>query len=131
MTKRPPILPLLASALRLRCPNCHRGRVFQRFPNKVFPRCEVCGLSFIRESGYYLGGMILTYVLTAFVLLGVFLLSLAVPLLGNMRENVQHVFWIALAIVLTLLLVRPAYSLWLSGDFWVEPWTPEESPAKR
>jgi len=90
------------------------------------PRCPDCGLSYFRESGYYLGGMIITYILTAFILLAAYLVSLLIPGAGTFSENVKFVFWTCLAILLTLVLVRPAYSLWLSLDFWLDPWQPDE-----
>ena len=48
------------NALRCRCPNCHRGPLFRNRLNGVLPNCPSCGLSYFRESGYYVGGMINT-----------------------------------------------------------------------
>lgn len=70
--------------------------------------------------------MIITYILTAFILLAVYLVSLLFPATGILSENSKFVFWAGLAIALTLLLMRPAYSLWLSLDFWIDPWQPDE-----
>ena len=117
---------VLLNALHCRCPNCRQGRVFRGWPNRVLPRCPACGLSYFRESGYYLGGMIITYILTAFIVLAVYLVSLALPGARSLSENFAFAFWACLAISLTLLLMRPAYSLWLSLDFWIDPWQPGE-----
>jgi len=92
----------------------------------VLPRCPDCGLSYFREPGYYLGGMIITYILTAFILLAAYLLSLLLPVASIFSENLKFVFWTCLAVFLTLVLMRPAYSLWLSLDFWIDPWQPGE-----
>ena len=89
-------------------------------------RCPNCGLSYFRESGYFLGGMIITYILTAFILLAAYVVSLLVPAANALSERVQFAFWACLAISLTLVLMRPAYSLWLSLDFWIDPWQPDE-----
>lgn len=70
--------------------------------------------------------MIITYILTAFILLGAYLVSLLFPGAGAFSENLKFVFWASLAVLLTLALVRPAYSLWLSLDFWIDPWRPGE-----
>jgi hypothetical protein len=70
--------------------------------------------------------MIITYMLTAFILLAAYLLSLLFPRAGAFSENFQFVFWASFAVLLTLVLVRPAYSLWLSLDFWIDPWEPGE-----
>jgi len=115
---RAPLSSVLANALHFRCPNCRKGPLFANWINKVLPRCPNCGLSYFRESGYYLGGMIITYVFTSFTLLAFYLLSLLLP--G---------FWSGAAILLALLYVRPAYSLWISLDFWIDPWEPERRSA--
>ena len=87
-------------------------------------KCPECGLSYFRESGYFIGGMIITYILTAFILLAGYLASLLFPSAGTFSENFKFIFWTSLAVLLTLVLVRPAYSLWLSLDFWLDPWQP-------
>ena len=123
---RPPIGPAIANALRCRCPHCRQGSIFRGWPNKVRPRCPVCDLSFFRESGYYLAGMIFTYIATASVLLTAYLISLLLPDFKALSENERFALWSLFAIFLTLLFVRPAYSLWLSLDFWIDPWCPGE-----
>jgi uncharacterized protein (DUF983 family) len=123
---RPPLTRALRYALRLRCPNCHQGRLFRGWPNRMFQRCPVCGLSYFRESGYYLGGMILTYIFAVVVLIGVYLTSLLLPGIPTLpiSDNAKFLLWILFTILLSMLFVRPAYSLWLALDFWLEPWTP-------
>ena len=92
----------------------------------MLPRCPDCGLPYFRESGYFLGGMIITYILTAFILLAGYLISLLLPGTSSFSENFKFAFWGSLAVLLTLVLVRPSYSLWLSLDFWIDPWQPGE-----
>lgn len=91
----------------------------------MLPKCPVCGLSYFRESGYYVGGMIFTYGLTAAVLLAVYLLLLLFPDFKSLSENGRVVLWAVSALVLSVVLSRPAYSLWLSFDYWLEPWKVE------
>jgi len=114
---------MLLTAWRCRCPRCHIGPLFERWPNKVLPRCPRCGLPYFREQGYYVGGMVLTYIFSIFVLAG---LSLVVffllPDTGLLSENMKMLVWFLSAILLSLLVLRPAYSLWISIDYWVEPW---------
>jgi hypothetical protein len=93
----------------------------------MLPRCRVCGLSYFRESGYYVGGMIFTYALTAGVLLSVYLVLLLFPDSKAISENWQIGLWGVSAFVLSIVLSRPAYSLWLSVDYWLEPWRVERS----
>jgi len=116
----------LLNALRCRCPNCRQGKVFKGWPNRVLPRCPSCGLAYFRESGYYLGGMIITYILTAFIVVALYLVSLLLPGVNHFSENFTYAFWAILAISLTLVLMRPAYSLWLSLDFLIDPWVPDQ-----
>jgi uncharacterized protein (DUF983 family) len=112
------------NALRSRCPNCREGALFRNRLNGVLPSCPRCGLSYFRESGYYVGGMIITYVATAVVLLIAYLITLLIPLVVNFSENIKFTAWVAFGVLLALLLVRPAYSLWITLDFWVDPWKP-------
>lgn len=70
--------------------------------------------------------MIITYILTAFIIVVLYLVSLVLPGASNFSENFTYAFWGILAISLTLVLMRPAYSLWLSLDFWIDPWLPDQ-----
>src|SRR5712692_1251003 len=54
-TMRLPFRQAFRRALRLQCPNCGQGRMFVRWL-RMYPDCSRCGLSFFRESGYYVGG---------------------------------------------------------------------------
>lgn len=65
---------LFASAVRLRCPACHKGPLFDGF-FKVNPRCVVCGQTFSMAPGEFTGGVYLNYALTA-VLVGLLYLVL-------------------------------------------------------
>jgi len=122
---RPSLDAVLVNALRLRCPHCRQGRVFRGWPNRILPRCPACGLSYFCESGYYLGGMILTYIFTALVLVASYLLSLLFPIPYRLSQGTELALWVSFAVLLTLSFVRPAYSLWLSLDFWITPWEPD------
>jgi uncharacterized protein (DUF983 family) len=124
---RPPFRQALRRGLSLHCPHCGKGRLFRGWLNQVLPRCPHCGLSYFRESGYYLGGMILTYVSVVLVLVAVYLVSFLLPgmQLRGISDNEKFVLWIGFTVVLAFLFVRPAYSLWLALDFWVDPWEPD------
>jgi uncharacterized protein (DUF983 family) len=123
---RPPFRATLRDALRLRCPNCRQGPVLARWPNKILPACPHCGLSYFRESGYYIGGMIITYGLTLAVVIPVFLLSLLLPDFPGLSDSARFALWVLFAVPLSIALMPYSYSLWLSLDFWLEPWKPQE-----
>jgi uncharacterized protein (DUF983 family) len=124
MSRKGHLSRVVLNALHCRCPNCRKGRIFQGWPNRVLPKCPVCGLAYFRESGYYVGGMIITYIFTAFIVVGVYLVSLVFPTTHTFSENVTFAMWAVFAISLMLVLMRPAYSLWLSLDFLIDPWQP-------
>jgi uncharacterized protein (DUF983 family) len=124
---RPPLGEILRNAVRRRCPYCRVGPIFERWPNKMLQNCPRCGLSYFRESGYYIGGMIFTYLLTAGVLLTAFLLGLLLPDLPAPSHYTQFGLWVAFGIPVMLLVMPLGYSLWLSLDFWLEPWKPERT----
>lgn len=54
----------IGSVLRARCPACHRGRV-NRGLFSLNPRCTECGYDFYPENGFYLGAMVVSYLMTA------------------------------------------------------------------
>lgn len=93
----------------------------------MLPRCPVCGLPYFRESGYYVGGMIFSYGLAAFVLVVVYLVLLPFPDVKFMTENERLAAWMVFALAVNLALIRHAYSLWLSVDYWMEPWSQSDA----
>jgi uncharacterized protein (DUF983 family) len=119
-----PLRSVIRDALRLRCPYCQQGRLLARWPNKIFPECSRCGLSFFREQGYYIGGMVITYGLTLAVVIPVFLVSLLLPDLRIVSDNGRFALWVFFAVPLCFVLMPYSYSLWIHLDFWLEPWTP-------
>jgi uncharacterized protein (DUF983 family) len=121
---KPPIRDVLIYALRYRCPNCHRGPIFKGRFNQVLVRCPECGLAYFREAGYFVGGMILTYGFTVAVLVLAYLLMPLVPDITWISDTWKYALWIGFTLVLAAVFVRPAYALWLSLDYWLEPWPP-------
>lgn len=85
--------------------------------------CPGCALPYFRESGYYMGAMILNYAVTAAIILFLYLLSLFVPDFPQLSSNLRMTLWMIFAVALSLLLMRFSYSLWLSYDYWLEPWS--------
>jgi uncharacterized protein (DUF983 family) len=118
--QRPPLQQIVGRAAHWRCPNCGRGRLF-RGVFRMLLACPECGLSYFPEQGYYVGAMIINYVVTTAVVVAIFLVSLLVPDFTTLSINSKILVWMAFAIVLSLLLVRHSYSLWLGIDFWIKP----------
>lgn len=60
-TKRPSILML---TLKECCPECLEGKICKGIV-AMEKKCPVCGYDLTQESGYFLGSMMLSFVLTA------------------------------------------------------------------
>jgi uncharacterized protein (DUF983 family) len=123
---RPPITPVLARAWRLECPRCGVGRLYRK-DVRMFRHCPICGLNFYPESGFYLGAMILNYVVTVVIVLAVYFVSVFIPEFLPWSVNVKIMLWMVFAIALSLLLFRQARSFWLALNYWVEPYDIDES----
>jgi uncharacterized protein (DUF983 family) len=123
---RPPLSQIVGRAAHWRCPHCGRGRLF-RGVFRMFLRCPECGLSYFPEQGYYLGAMIINYILTTACVVTIFLLSLLFPDFTQFSTNTKVLLWMAFAIVLSLSLVRHSYSYWLGLDFWIKPRQPDSN----
>jgi len=111
----------LKALLRQRCPQCHEGRVF-RGPTTMNPCCPVCGLSFEREEGYFLGAMYISYALSV-SFLGLGTLAGAVLLPG---WNLSLVCLLATIVYLPLVPMVFRYSrvIWIHFDRWAWPGHP-------
>jgi uncharacterized protein (DUF983 family) len=56
----------ISSVLKARCPKCNEGKVLAGI-FAIKPKCEVCEYNFHPEPGFYLGAMVVGYLLTAMV----------------------------------------------------------------
>lgn len=108
---------MLSRGLRLRCPLCGQGRLF-RTVFRMHRLCPVCGLRFERDLGYFVGGLELHWISTyVFGIAGWFLVS---PLLPDGAWLPLGVYMLLVAGV-SLLLYRPARSLWMALDNLFDP----------
>jgi uncharacterized protein (DUF983 family) len=108
----------LKALLRQRCPRCREGRVF-RGPIAMNPSCPVCGLSFEREEGYFLGAMYVSYGLSVcFLGLGTLIGTLLLP-----EWNVMLVCLLVTILYLPLVVPIFRYSrvIWIHFDRWAWP----------
>ncbi len=102
----------LASALRLRCPRCGRGRLFTGWFTMP-PACDSCGLNLRREPGFYLGSIYINYGVTA--LFTIALYGLLVLACGLSAEQALAICLVA-AVLLPLWLFRYARAFLLAID---------------
>jgi len=94
---------------------------------RMYPDCSRCGLSFFRESGYYVGGMIINYAVTAALVTTAYLVLLLFPDVPGLSQEVKIGLWLGFTILLSLALMRHSYSFWLGFDYWIDPWEPPVS----
>jgi uncharacterized protein (DUF983 family) len=123
---RLPISIVLGRAWRCRCPCCGEGALY-RSDVRMYKKCPNCGLSYYPESGFYVGGMILNYIFTVFIVVAIYLVSLLLPDLLTWSINARILLWMAFAIALSLSFWRYTRSLWLALNYWVDP--PEVDPS--
>jgi uncharacterized protein (DUF983 family) len=90
-------------------------------------QCAECGLSYFPEQGYYVGAMIINYIVTTACVVAVFLVSTLFPDFTALSTNEKILLWMGFAIALSLTLMRHAYSFWLGLDFWVKPRQPDDT----
>ena len=69
----------------------------------------------------------ITYILAIVVIAVVSLVVFFVlPDKGLLSENGKMAVWFVAAIALTIGFLRRSYSLWISLDYWIEPWGEEK-----
>jgi uncharacterized protein (DUF983 family) len=112
-------------ALRLRCPECGKGKLFHNWftmPKK----CSECGLKFEREPGYYLGSIYVNYGLTAVLItIG----NLAPFFLYQVDPTLLMYGSLVFLILFPALFFPFARALWLAFDLSWDP--PDENSFDR
>ena len=111
---------LLRRSIRLRCPVCGQGQLFQNW-FRMSPDCTHCGAKFEREGGFFLGSIYLNYGLTALVTAIFYPLCLFNRILD---KTTLMVVCVAFAILFPLWFFRYARSLWLGFDHFADPREP-------
>ncbi len=112
----------LVALLKGRCPRCRQGAIFPStfagLAGFMNPSCPVCGLEFLREAGYFLGAMYVSYGLGVLTILpvGVFL---AVVLKWSLWVVLPFV--IIQTIVSMPVFLRFSRTIWLHVDQAIDP----------
>jgi hypothetical protein len=111
-------LARLRAAFLQRCPRCLRGSVFEGM-FAMRSTCPVCGLSYHREAGYYLGAMYFSYAI-ACAFIG--LLTIALVLLLPGRDD-RGLVLVASAVFLPFvpLTFRWSRVIWMHFDQIFDP----------
>jgi uncharacterized protein (DUF983 family) len=111
------ILPMLLNGLRLKCPRCGVGSLYER-AFRMRLDCAHCGLKFEREQGYFIGAIYINYAATVLIAVpGFFILDF----FTNITINQQLALWIPFTVIFPLLFFHHSRSLWLVLDHWFNP----------
>lgn len=108
---------VLSRAGRLRCPACGTGRLYKSLL-QMNESCPHCGLVFEREQGYFVGAIYVNVIVTLFLIVSAFVVSLIV--MPEYGSGVQTALFV-IAIAVPLILFRHARSIWLSLDYFIDP----------
>lgn len=103
-------LTRIATALRLRCPRCHDGKLFTGLM-RMNAVCPKCGLKLEPDDGFYIGSIYANYAATALTATAAFL-----TLVYICGLNKDVVIWscAAFTVVFPVWFFRYARSIWLS-----------------
>jgi len=102
-------------ALRLRCPICGEGRMFDKMT--MWQTCPACGFPFEREPGYWTSAVTLNFMTTG----GVALLLVGPLAYSGLTVPLILALGVVLAALLPLLCFRHSKALWLAIDLHIRP----------
>ena len=119
---------LFGRALRLRCPNCGRGKLFSSW-FRMRPHCPVCGLKVERgEEGYQVGSYMYNLVAAELVLAAVFV-GIVVLTWPSPPWRLLEYGGIALMVIAPFVFFPFSKTLFLAFDLLFRPPPREELPA--
>ena len=107
--------PYFRRALRLRCPVCGEGRLFQRMT--MWQMCPACGFPFEREPGYWTNAVTLNFMTTG----GLAVLLVAPLAYSGLPVLLILALGLILGTLLPLLCFRHIKALWLAIDLRIRP----------
>jgi len=105
------------AGLRLRCPRCAQGRLFRGW-FRMEEDCEICGLHFEREAGYFVGAIYVNYAATSVISIGGYFLLDATT---DLTLTQELLVWSAFSIAFPLWFFRYSRSLWMALDHVFSP----------
>ena len=113
---------VLRGILQQLCPRCRIGEIYStaffHLPARMHERCDVCGLKFEREEGYFLGAMQVDYGLGV---AGVSLLALVIWLLTRWSFSKTVIAALVVFLPLVPALTRLGRIVWIWFDQSVDP----------
>ena len=104
---------LYISGVRLRCPHCHKGRIFAT-PFEVAPTCSHCQVRFERMSGESLGGLMFSMTLLPIVSIAGFFVG---ELVYKVPRSLNIGFWLGFILLSVGLMYRHARAIWIGISY--------------
>lgn len=108
----------LYSIVRLKCPQCHEGDLFLnknpynlKMLDKMPKYCPVCGLDFVRETGFYYGAMMISHALTTVIAV---IVHLTVFHFYGWEIAPHLIFLLSIIIGLFPVVFRTARAVWIN-----------------
>ncbi|MEP6995425.1 MAG: DUF983 domain-containing protein [Acidobacteriota bacterium] len=96
---------VLWRGLRLRCPVCGVGKLFQSY-FVMWDHCKACGVSFAREHGQWVGSLDINTFFTAFLLM----IGVGFGPLWSLRTSL--IVWCSAAVLVPLATFRFVRGVW-------------------
>ena len=113
-------LTLVGRGLRLRCPNCGVGGIFESF-GRMRPSCQSCGLPLERTEGdYFIGAYMLNLVFVEMIIAAVIVVVLLRTWPDPPWEAIE-IGCVVATIVGAVACYRFSKTLWLAVDLFVRP----------
>ncbi len=113
----------MGRAVSRRCPYCGHPGVFDGYFT-LREQCPICGVTFEREEGYFLGGYALNLVVAEFVGLGLAIVLLFKTDLRELDLIWQGVIAVLLAVAFPLILFPFSRTVWIALDRALHPPAP-------
>jgi uncharacterized protein (DUF983 family) len=104
-------------AARLVCPRCGRGPLFRGW-FRMAPACDLCGLSFERAQGYFVGAIYVNYAVTTVIAIGGYFLLWG---LTELSTKTQLALWLPVVVVFPIWFFRYSRSFWLALEYAINP----------
>lgn len=104
---------LYISGVRLRCPNCEQGRMFNHL-FQIEETCPVCGVRYERRDGESVGGMIFTMAIIPTAALAGFFL---VEWLTDVSIAANGAFWLVFIVLGVTLIYRHSRAAWVAVSY--------------
>jgi uncharacterized protein (DUF983 family) len=118
---------ILARSMKLRCPACGEGELYQTL-FRMNKQCPFCEFVYQREQGYFVGAIYVNVIVTESLIFFTYLASL---LLLPASSGTIYTALFVMALTIPVIFYRHARSLWLGFDYFVDPPDKRVSPTAR